>query len=385
MYKMIINWTMATLMTLVLSGCTSTYLGRMVSFRGVDTADYVLLPSRQIPNAPGALPFIEAREPNWMVRTLDNNLASPEAFDAFAAKNGTTAIIILADGKLVDERYYQGSGRDSMHKSFSISKSVLSALFGIAAADGLIDRDDRLRDHIPDLATKALGEVRLSQLLDNVSGFAYSRGGLPWRQQPRMYYSTDIRSYLRQTKIAFAPGTKFESEDLSPLLIGYALESALRKRDPNATLSSFASQRLWGPMGAEFPALWNIDNERDGMEKVESGFVARAIDFARFGQLYLDVGIAAGKQIVPADWVIQTRSEPPRDVPNRFVDADGHYRNLWWGAARRPGQSQRFYANGHFGQRIFIDPDKRLVIVRLGSDSGEVDWIRFLGGISDRW
>jgi CubicO group peptidase (beta-lactamase class C family) len=121
------------------------------------------------------------------------------------------------------------------------------------------------------------------------------------------------------------------------------------------------------------------------MEKVESGFVARAIDLARFGQLYLDNGQAHGRQIVPADWVAKSRTAPPDGVPNRFVDADGHYRNLWWGAPRRAGQTQRFYANGHFGQRIFVDPDKKLVIVRLGSDSGDVDWTAMLGKIADGW
>ena len=385
MRNALIVGSVALLMALVVTGCSNTYLGRIVSLRGVDVEDYVHLPSRSVANAPGSEPFVEARDPVWMARTLENELANPEGFDAFATRNGTTAFIILADGKLVDERYFGGAGPGSMFKSFSISKSILSALFGIAAADGFIDREDRLGDHIPGLATKALADVRLGQLLDNVSGFAYQRGGLPWRQQPRMYYSTDIRAYLRQTKLIHAPGTKFEGEDLSPLLVGYALESALRKRDPKATLSDFAAKRLWQPLGAQYPALWNIDHAGDGMEKVESGFAARAIDLARFGQLYLDGGVVGGKQIVPADWVAQSRTAPTDKVPNRFIDADGHYRNLWWGAPRKVDQTQRFYANGHFGQRIFVDPDKKLVIVRLGSDSGDVDWTALLGKIADRW
>ena len=370
---------------LAFTACTDTYLGRMLSLRGVDVEDYTQLPLRTVPNAPGATPFAEARDSDWMRRALIGELAEPAGFDAFAEKNGTTAFIILADGKLVDERYYNGARRDSLFKSFSISKSVLSALFGIAAADGMIKREDRLGDHIAGLSNKELADVRLGQLLDNVSGFAYARGGMPWRQQPRMYYSTDIRNYLRQTQFAHPPGTKFEGEDLSPLLVGYALESALRKRDPKATLSDFAAKRLWQPLGAEYPALWNIDHKGVGMEKVESGFVARAIDLARFGQLYLDNGVARGRQIVPADWVAQSRSVPADAMPNRFVDADGHYHNLWWGAARRPGQTQRFYANGHFGQRIFVDPDKKLVIVRLGSSGGDVVWTALLGKIADGW
>lgn len=375
----------ALVLALTITACTDTYLGRMLSLRGVDVEDYTRLPSRPVANTPDTKPFPEARDAAWMTRVLHGELANPKAFDAFAEKNGTTAFIILADSKLVDERYYAGRGRDSLFKSFSISKSILSALFGIAAADGIIAPNDRLGDHVSGLSNKALAAVQLGHLLDNVSGFAYARGGLPWRQQPRMYYTTDIRSYLRQTEFVHPPGTKFDGEDLSPLLVGYALESALRKRDPKATLADFAARRLWQPLGAVYPALWNIDHAGDGMEKVESGFVARAIDLARFGQLYLDEGAAGGRQIVPADWVAQSRTPPPDGAPNRFIDADGHYRNLWWGAPRRAGKRQRFYANGHFGQRIFVDPDKKLVIVRLGHDSGDVDWTVLLGKIADRW
>ena len=138
----------ALIMMLGITACTDTYLGRMLSLRGVDVEDYTQLPSRSVPNAPGAMPFAEARDSGWMRRVLSGELADPAGFDAFAEKNGTTAFIILADGKLADERYYNGARRDSLFKSFSISKSVLSAMFGIAAADGIIKREDRLGDHI---------------------------------------------------------------------------------------------------------------------------------------------------------------------------------------------------------------------------------------------
>ncbi len=385
MRKVIQVGTAALLVAAGVTGCSDTYLGRVLSLRSPDVEDYVRLPSRRVENGQGIVPLETARNANWMARTLDKEVATPAGFDAFAARTGTTAFIILANGKLVDERYYGGARRDALFKSFSISKSILSAMFGIAAADGIISRDDRLGDHIAGITNSALADVKLGQLLDNVSGFAYARGGMPWRQQPRMYYSTDIRRYLRQTQFAHKPGTRFEGEDLSPLLVGYALESALRKRDPQATLAGFAARRLWQPLGAEYPALWNIDHPGNGMEKVESGFVARAIDLARFGQLYLDGGLANGRQVVPADWVALSRSVPPDGVPNHFIDTDGHYHNLWWGAPRISGQTQRFYANGHFGQRIFVDPDKKLVMVRLGSDSGDVDWTALLGRIADKW
>jgi CubicO group peptidase (beta-lactamase class C family) len=161
------------------------------------------------------------------------------------------------------------------------------------------------------------------------------------------------------------------------------LEAVLRKSGAARTISEYASKKLWAPMGAEADALWNLDREGDGIEKSESGFVARAIDMARFGQLYLDQGKANGAQIVPAAWVAASVSAPPAGSPNLFVE--GFHRKLWWGAFRASPPRSDFYANGHFGQRIYVSPAKRLVIVRLGSDGAGVDWTEVLASLADRW
>lgn len=370
-----------------ITSCTNTYLGRMISLRGPDVGDYAKLPSRPVANATTAKPLPQQLRPTWMAEAAlafeTRDLSSPESFDAFVADADTTAFIVLHRGYIVDERYFNGFTRDSLYKSFSISKSILSAAFGIAQAEGLIARTDTLGSHIPDLENDALRAVPLSALLDNVSGFEYQRGNLPWKQQPRMYYTTDVRAYLRTTKVLYPPGKKFEAEDLSPLFVAYALESAIQRVQANDTLSDFVSRKLWIPLGAEYPALWNLDHEGNGLEKAESGFTARARDLARFGQLFLDQGVVAGRQVVPSAWVAESITAPLAESPNLFTD--GHYHNLWWGARRSGRTRQDFYANGHFGQRIYVVPDKQLVLVRLGRDSGGVDWTAFLGEIADRW
>jgi CubicO group peptidase (beta-lactamase class C family) len=306
-----------------------------------------------------------------------------QQLDVLLKNNGTTAFLVIANGRLIDERYYNGYRRDSMFKCFSISKSVLSALFGIAQSEGTISASDRVDAHLTDVGDAALASVRMEHLLDNVSGFAYERGFAPWKHQPRMYYTTDVRGYVRTADVVGTPGARFGAEDISPLLLGVALEQALRRETPDATLTAYLQQRLWQPMGARYSALWTLDRAEGGIEKTESGLVARAIDFARFGQLYLDGGRANGRQIVPADWVETSITAPAAGQPNRFVE--GFHRKLWWGAFRPGRVRDDFYANGHFGQRIYVSPDKALVIVRLGSDSGDVNWNELLGGIADGW
>ncbi|HEX8573652.1 MAG TPA: serine hydrolase [Allosphingosinicella sp.] len=366
---------------------TDTYAGRLLRLWGPDVEDYRHLPTR--PVAAGApLPLVERFDREWMQRSAfryrGRRLQDQPSLDRFLADNETTAFLVLSDGILVDERYYAGKARGSLFKSFSITKSILSAAIGIAASEGLISARDPLGRYLAD-ADGALASLPLQHLLDNIAGFHYERGNLPWMQQPRMYYTTDARAYVPRAASRFEhrPGTRYVGEDLSPLLLGAALEQAIRRRHPGATLSGYVSSRLWRPLGAQYPALFTLDRSGDGLEKVESGFTARAVDLARFGQLFLDGGVHAGRRIVPASWVAASTTAPERGKPNAFPH--GFHRNLWWGHYRPGGVRPDFFANGHFGQRIHVSPDKRLVLVRLGSGSGNVDWTAFLAAIASAW
>jgi CubicO group peptidase (beta-lactamase class C family) len=374
---------------LVLGGvaATDTYAGRLLRLWGPDVEDYRSLPTR--PVGAGAAVRVEERlDPDWMrsgrLRYRGRLISHPAALNRLLEENGTTAFLILAGGRLVDERYYGGRNRGSLFKSFSITKSILSAAFGIAAGEGLISPRDPVGRFVGD-AEGRLAALPLQHLLDNTAGFFYERGNLPWMQQPRMYYTTDARAYVPRAAARFEhePGTRYVGEDLSPLLLGIALEAEIRRRYPGMTLSDYVSSRLWRPLGAGYPALFTLDHAGDGLEKVESGFTARAIDLARFGQLYLNGGAMNGRQVVPAEWVRASTTPPARDRPNSFPH--GFHRNLSWGHYR-PGQVRSdFFANGHFGQRIYVSPDKELVIVRLGSESGNVDWTELLAAIAAAW
>ncbi|HEX9983082.1 MAG TPA: serine hydrolase [Thermoanaerobaculia bacterium] len=367
-------------------GC-STYVRRLVTLRTIDVEDYRSLPSRSIAASSQPSPLPSAPDRGWITRMpleVQNGRLTTEAeLDAFLSSRGTTAFLVVRDGRLIDERYYHGYARESWFKSFSISKSVLSALVGIARSEGVIRMSDPLGMHVDLKDNPALAAVTLEQLADNVSGFRYRRGNAPWKEQPRMYYTADVRAFLARTKLIRTPGTKFEAEELSPLLLGYALERALLRKYPGMTLSRYAEERLWQPMGAAYGALWNVDRETNGLEKTESGFVARAVDLARFGLLYLHGGKAAARQVVPSEWVSATVTPPPANAPNLF--GDGFHRKLWWGVVKPGGAQSDFYSNGHFGQRIYVSPRKRLVLVRMGRDSAGVNWTALLGRIADAW
>lgn len=372
---------------LVLSGCQNSYLGRWATLRGVDVDDHTRLPWRPVPIASRGGPLPTRLDSSWVSRVRpvigERVITSVAMLDTLLETNGTRAFLVVHRDTLIMARYFHGATERSVFKCFSISKSVLSALVGIASAQGVLQASDSVGQYLALPDNPALAGVRLQHLLDNTSGFRYRRGGAPWNEQPRMYYTPDARALVRRAEVVIPPGQQFTAEDLSPILMGHVLESALRARGDTSTLSTYLAQQLWTPMGAESDARWNLDHAGDGLEKSESGLVARATDFARFGLLYLHDGRVGDRQVVPDAWVRTTVNGPPPRAPNRF--REGFYHNFWWGSTR-PGRTREdFYANGHFGQRIYVSPDRALVIVRLGHDAGTINWTDALADLADRW
>jgi CubicO group peptidase (beta-lactamase class C family) len=197
-----------------------------------------------------------------------------------------------------------------------------------------------------------------------------------------MYYTTDVRGFVRGAEIDVDPGVRFSTDDLSPIILGWVLERALRRHSSNSTLSNYLAERIWQPVGAEYDALWIVDREPGGLEKGESGLTARAIDLAKFAELYLRQGRWDSRQLIPAEWVSESTSveSDPRG-PN--VWDSGFFKHQWWGRKTvAPAQSD-FYANGHFGQRLYVSPRHRLILVRMGDNNRGVDWADFLGAVAD--
>jgi CubicO group peptidase (beta-lactamase class C family) len=357
----------------------------LVGMPSVD--DFDRLPSRAISASPSPRPFVRAAEGD-RPETIDfcyeeSCFRTPHELFKFLEARGTTSFVVVRSGEVIWESYFNGAGPDSLLKTFSISKSVLSALIGIAIDEGLIgSTGDQLNHYIPELKDSRAGNVTLRQCLDNTAGFRYRRGRAPWNERTRMYYTTDLRSFLRNVKVERTPGSSHRSEELSPLLLGNVLDRALNAQsDGPTTISEYMERRLWHPLGAEYGALWNLDRRDAGLEKTESGFTARAVDLAKFGQLYLQRGRVADRQLVSESWICRsTTIDRSTDPPNAWkLD---FYTHLWWGVETGQGQPNDFYANGHFGQRIYVSPSADMVLVRTGKQGGGVRWARFLGDLA---
>jgi CubicO group peptidase (beta-lactamase class C family) len=349
---------------------------RAMVWMDADIGDQFRFPARVIPAGAAASPLPHGNE----VDLSTSRVVAAEAggnIDEFLHQTDTHAFLVVHSDGLVYERYFDGSGPQTLETSFSVAKSVLSTLLGIAIDEGAIGSvEDPVTDYVPELAERdpRFEQITLRHLLTMSSGLRYQEQELPlpWGDDIATYYGADLREVaLDGTEIERPPGEAWLYNNYNPLLLGMVLERATAM-----SVSEYMATRLWQPLGAQDDATWSLDSEESGFEKLESGLNVSAADYARFGGLFLHDGEWNGTEIVPAEWV---RSATAADTT---TDPALHYQYFWWVDLDRPG---RFYGLGNFGQYLYVAPDADTVMVRLGRDWG-VDndtWLAILRDIAD--
>ena len=344
----------------------------------MDTQDYKIFPERAIANATtySPLPGGHQATPNEVEYEYNGEMQK-EVLDDLLKRTDTRAFLIIKDDRLIVETYLE-SAREEINTSFSSAKSFNSALIGAAIADGYIDSvNDPVIKYIPEIAGRGLDTLTIRDLLLMNSGIRYVEGDempfymIPFGDDSLTYYPPDLREVALSVEASGAPiGKAFRYNNYHPLLEGLIIEHAT-----GVHVADYLQERFWKPMGAEFSASWSLDSVESGFEKMESGINARAIDFARFGLVFLHNGYWNGVQILPEAWVAES-TQPLRPDPRvwetmtYWPDLDGYYKYHWWGINNDDG-TYDFYAHGRFDQIIYVAPRKNVVIVRLGNAPDE--------------
>jgi CubicO group peptidase (beta-lactamase class C family) len=350
-------------------------IARAMWWTEADVGDQFRFPSRTIPAGREISPLPAATE----IQPSPPAESGGAGFDEFLRDTGTIAFVVVDDDRVVYQRYFEGADREDRQTSFSVAKSFLSTLVGIAIDEGRIDDvEDPVTKYVPGLAERdpRFEDITLEDLLTMSSGLRYEEQGspfLPWGDDIDTYYGTDLRELaLEQTQIEGPPSTTWHYNNYNPLLLGLVLERAT-----GMSVSGYMSTRLWRPLGAEVDATWSLDSEASGFEKMESGLNVAPIDYARFGELLLHGGEWNGARIVSERWVRAATG------PDASTDPFANYQYFWWVDVARPG---RFYALGNLGQYIYVAPDAGAVIVRNGRDWG-VDndtWVGIMRDLADQ-
>jgi CubicO group peptidase (beta-lactamase class C family) len=330
-------------------GVWNTYLkGRS----GPSAVEYQIFDNREIRNG----------KPQPWPKAADYNKAEIPA-DILAGMNGieTGAFLVIRHDSLRFEEYWGEFTDHSYTNSFSMAKTVVSVLVGCALQDGFIKSIDQpVGDFLPEFKEGDRAKITLRHLLTMSSGIAFDESYVnPLAYPAEGYYGSNLRSAtFKYDKIQEAPGITFRYLSGNTQLLGFVLQKATGK-----TVSDYASEKLWLPMGCEHNAFWSLDSKENGNEKAFCCINSNARDFARIGQLYLDSGRWKGKQIVPQDYALASVRPTGTKRENGKVCDDYGY--SWWMIPDYKGH-HIFYARGILGQYVIVVPDMDMVIVRLG-------------------
>jgi CubicO group peptidase (beta-lactamase class C family) len=292
------------------------------------------------------------------------------ALDAYMASQQTAGLVILHKGKVRLERYgidFKPAGRWT---SFSVAKSMTSTLVGAAVRDGHIrGLEDPVTEYLPELKGSAYDGVSVKQILTMTSGVGWKEDysdpksdvALHDLHVPEAGMDTTV-SYMRTLKRAHEPGTVWNYSTGETNLVGVLVARATDKSP-----AQYLSEKVWGPYGMEQDATWLLGST--GLEMTGCCIQASTRDFARFGQFIMEGGVAGGAAVLPDGWLEQaTRKQAPTGTPGLG------YGYQWW-----TWDDGSFQADGIFGQGIFIDPARQLVI------ASNSNWTSADGDVDGEW
>ena len=270
---------------------------------------------------------------------------------------GTKAFLVIEGDEIIHESYYDDYSKEKISNSFSMAKSILAAIIGIAVKQGEVSIDESVHDYIPNFVSKKDKNLKIKHLLSNTSGMNFRESyGNPIGFMAKAYYGTDLKSLTKGFELEKRPGIEYSYLGGNSLLLGFVLEEATKEK-----VADYGSRMLWEKLGMENDAKWILDDE-NGNEKTFSGIYATARDFSKIGKLYMNNGVMFGEQIIDSSFVVESLS--PLNVLDRSGENTNYYGYSWW-LTKYKG-SKVFYMRGILGQYVICVPDKSLIITRLG-------------------
>ncbi len=326
-------------------GIAKTYL------RGQTSAtidDYALFPSH---------PIVATHPRPWVKDANYNKKPLPQSILDDAKETKTAAFVIIKDGKLLHEQYFNGYNATSKTNSFSMAKTVTALLLGAAIDDGKIKSENQLfSDFYHNYAKVPFGKtLSLKDLVTMEAGLDWNENyHNPFSPNAKAYYGNSLAEAVFLRKLKETPGTHFEYQSGATQLLGFAIRKAV-----NMPLAEYASKKLWQPLGMEHTALWTTDE--NGMEKTFCCIYSNALDFAKLGQLLLDDGKVGSTQIIKPAYLKKMLT------PTTLSDNTYGY-GVWFNYDNKYKYYQYW---GMLGQYIIVVPEKKLVIVRLGNNQDD--------------
>lgn len=308
--------------------------------------------------------------------------------DSALQRTNTNAFLVIKNDSIIYENFAEKVNYGTLHPSFSVAKSYIGTLVGIAIDKGIIaSANDLVIKYMPELEKNdaRFRKLTIQHLLDMESGFDFDEDSTsPFGSIAKLYYGNSIKNQVAHLKMKREPGQSFEYQSINTQLLANLLERASGEK-----VESLLAKYLWQPLGAESDAIWSVDGHQT--VKAFCCLNATATDFAKLGRLYLGKGKWEGKQVLSARWI------------NSTVDPDSlakrGYKNQWWACSninyfkdslsanqklaklhlKMPikkmkngtyyfqAKSKDYRAEGILGQIVYVNPDNNVIIVRMGN------------------
>lgn len=299
-------------------------------------------------------------------RSLPETFAGPKGEEetaAFLVLSAATSLVVVRGDAIEFEAYYLGTGPEDRRISWSIAKSFLSALVGVALGDGAIDSlDDPVVKYAPALKGSAYDGATLRDVAAMASGVAFDEDYLDFNSDiNRMGRELALGGSLDEfaaglTETVAPPGEAWRYVSIDTHVLGMALRGATGR-----PVADYMSDKLWSKIGAEADGYYLTDGE--GAAFVLGGLNLRTRDYARFGRLMLKDGVWEGEQVLPEGWAREStaQSAPPPADPGHPLG----YGYQWW---LPPDADGEFFATGIYGQYLWVDRKAGVVIVKTSAD-----------------
>lgn len=295
------------------------------------------------------------------VSMLPVNLRPLPDLSDWAERRALTAIVILKDGEIAYENYYQGTSPDDRRISWSVAKSYLSALLGILVAEGIIkDIDDPVTRYAPSLVGTAYDGATIRNVLQMASGVHFTENYLDFNSDVnRMGRAFALGRSLNKFVAGIserdrAPGEAWQYVSVDTHVLGMVIQGATGR-----SITDLMAEKLIQPMGLQATPYYLTDSY--GTAFVLGGLNMTTRDYARFGQMFLQDGYWNGQQIVPAEWVqASTAASSPT------AEGEIRYGYQWW--VPYDGAAGEFLARGIYGQYVYINRPAQIVIAVNSAD-----------------
>ncbi len=328
------------------------YLNKAIWYNFSKIDDYKIFDNHQVKSGKD--------NEEWAVR--GDIYSFSEEFSTMHQGLGTVAFLVIKEKQIVYEQYLENYNKVSVSGSFSVAKSYVGALVGVALKEGKIKRlSQKVGDFLPSFNTGRKSKITIQNLLTMSSGLDWHESySNPFANTTEIYYDADIQTVIDKLKVIEPAGERFKYLSGDTQILALVLQKIYGK-----SLSHLLSEKLWKPMGCTQDALWSTDKK--GVEKAFCCLTASARDYARLGQLYLQKGGWNGNQLIDSNYIMASTS--PYNYPKDEVN---YYGYQWW-LLPDIKEENIFYMRGLHGQYVICIPNSNTIIVRLGHKRDKKD------------